>query len=92
MSRKQKMRAVEKVASCDPIWSALRAQASNKAFWLGLAGTSLLVALYALGGKIVPGLHLAFFDLNPGDEFVYFETTNSRAPNCESTDSKGADC
>lgn len=31
MSRKQKMRAVEKVASCDPIWSALRAQAEQLA-------------------------------------------------------------
>jgi len=29
-----------------------------------------LVALYALGGKIIPGLHFAFFDLNPGDEFA----------------------
>jgi serine O-acetyltransferase len=31
VSRKQKMRAVEKVASCDPIWSALRAQAEQLA-------------------------------------------------------------
>ena len=31
MSRKQKMRAVERVASCDPIWSALRAQAEQLA-------------------------------------------------------------
>lgn len=31
MSRKQKMRAVEKVASCDPIWSALRVQAEQLA-------------------------------------------------------------
>ena len=31
MSWKQKMRAVEKVASCDPIWSALRAQAEQLA-------------------------------------------------------------
>ena len=31
MNRKQKMRAVEKVASCDPIWSALRAQAEQLA-------------------------------------------------------------
>src|SRR5258707_4627532 len=31
MSRKQKMRAVEKVASCDPIWTTLRAQAEQLA-------------------------------------------------------------
>ncbi len=31
MSRKQKMRAVEKVASCDPIWTALRGQAEQLA-------------------------------------------------------------
>jgi serine O-acetyltransferase len=31
VSRKQKMRAVEKVANCDPIWSALRAQAEQLA-------------------------------------------------------------
>ena len=31
MNRKQKMRAVEKVASCDPIWSALRVQAEQLA-------------------------------------------------------------
>jgi len=31
VSPKQKMRAVEKVASCDPIWSALRAQAEQLA-------------------------------------------------------------
>ena len=31
MSRKQKMRAVERVASCDPIWSALRVQAEQLA-------------------------------------------------------------
>jgi O-Antigen ligase len=37
---------------------------------IGVAATSLLVALYAIGGKIVPGLHVAFFDLNPGDEFA----------------------
>ena len=36
----------------------------------GLTGAALLVALYAIGGKIVPGLHFAFFDLNPGDEFA----------------------
>ncbi len=36
----------------------------------GLTGAALLVALYALGGKVVPGLHIAFFDLNPGDEFA----------------------
>jgi hypothetical protein len=36
---------------------------------VAIAAASLLVALYALGGKVVPGLHLAFFDLNPGDEF-----------------------
>jgi serine O-acetyltransferase len=31
VNRKQKMRAVEKVASCDPIWSALRRQAEQLA-------------------------------------------------------------
>jgi serine O-acetyltransferase len=31
VSRKQKMRAIEKVASCDPIWSALRVQAEQLA-------------------------------------------------------------
>jgi serine O-acetyltransferase len=31
VNRKQKMRAVEKVASCDPIWSALRVQAEQLA-------------------------------------------------------------
>src|ERR671937_486874 len=35
----------------------------------GIAAVSLLVALYALGGKVIPGLHFASFDLNPGDEF-----------------------
>ncbi len=37
---------------------------------IGIVAVSLLVALYALGGKIIPGLHFAFFDLNPGDEFA----------------------
>ncbi len=36
---------------------------------IGLAGASLLVALYALGGKLFPWIHLGFFNLNPGDEF-----------------------
>ena len=36
---------------------------------LGVGAAALLVALYALGSKVVPGLHLASFDLNPGDEF-----------------------
>jgi hypothetical protein len=36
---------------------------------IGIGAAALLVALYALGGKVVPGLHFAFFDLNPGDEF-----------------------
>jgi hypothetical protein len=37
---------------------------------LGLAAVALLVALYALGGKVVPGLHLGPLDLNPGDRFA----------------------
>jgi hypothetical protein len=36
---------------------------------IGIGAASLLVALYALGGKIIPGLHFASFDLNPGDDF-----------------------
>ncbi len=36
---------------------------------LGIGAAALVVALYAIGGKIVPGLHFASFDLNPGDEF-----------------------
>lgn len=37
---------------------------------VGIAGAALLVALYALGGKILPGFHLFGLDLNPGDEFA----------------------
>jgi hypothetical protein len=37
---------------------------------VAIAAAALLVALYALGGKLVPGLHFASFDLNPGDEFA----------------------
>jgi O-Antigen ligase len=36
---------------------------------IGIGAASLLVALYALGGKVIPGLHFASFDLNPGAEF-----------------------
>src|SRR5918999_486828 len=37
---------------------------------LGLAGIAVAVALYAVGGKIVPGLHIGPIDLNPGDRFA----------------------
>jgi hypothetical protein len=51
------------------IVAASNTRAAPRGIAVGLATASLLVALYALGGKIVPGLHFAFFDLNPGDEF-----------------------
>src|SRR5918999_3029406 len=37
---------------------------------IGLAGIAVAVALYAVGGKIVPGLHIGPIDLNPGDRFA----------------------
>jgi O-Antigen ligase len=37
---------------------------------IGLAGIAVAVALYALGGKVVPGLHIGPIDLNPGDRFA----------------------
>jgi hypothetical protein len=52
------------------IVAASSTRAAPRGVAIGLAGASLLVALYALGGKVVPGLHFAFFDLNPGDEFA----------------------
>jgi len=36
---------------------------------VGFAAVSLLVALYALGGKIAPELHVGAFGLDPGGEF-----------------------
>ena len=36
----------------------------------GLAAVVLLVALYALGGKVIPGFHFGPLDLNPGDRFA----------------------
>ena len=51
------------------IVAASNTRAAPRGVALGLAGAALLVALYALGGKIVPGLHIGAFDLNPGDEF-----------------------
>ena len=46
--------------------AASNTRAAPRGVAIGLAAASLVVALYALGGKIVPGLHIAFFDLNPG--------------------------
>ena len=37
---------------------------------LGVAALALLVALWALGGKLFPGLHAGPLDLNPGDRFA----------------------
>jgi len=37
---------------------------------VGLASVTAIVALYALGGKILPGLHLGPFDLDPGGRFA----------------------
>jgi O-Antigen ligase len=51
------------------IVAASNFRAASRAVAVGIAAASLLVALYALGGKIVPGLHFGSFDLNPGDEF-----------------------
>ena len=51
------------------IVAAASTRAAPRGVAIGIAAAALLVALYALGGKVVPGLHLAFFDLNPGDEF-----------------------
>jgi O-Antigen ligase len=48
--------------------SSTRSASTGVAF--GIAAAALVVALYALGGKIAPGLHLGAFDLNPGDEFA----------------------
>lgn len=47
--------------------SNTRSAARGVAFGVGAA--ALVVALYALASKILPGLHVASFDLNPGDEF-----------------------
>lgn len=52
------------------IVAASSTRAAPRGVAVGIAAASLLVALYALGGKIFPGLHFAFFDLNPGDEFA----------------------
>jgi hypothetical protein len=49
--------------------AASNTRAAPRGVAIGLGAASVLVALYALGGKIAPGLHVAFFDLNPGDEF-----------------------
>jgi O-antigen ligase len=48
------------------------ASIENAGRWaaLGLVAVSGAVALYALGGKIVPGLHIGPLDLNPGDGFA----------------------
>lgn len=37
---------------------------------VGLASVALLVAAYALGGKLAPGFHLGPLDLDPGDRFA----------------------
>lgn len=37
---------------------------------LALATLSLLVAAWALGGKLFPGLHIGLLDLDPGDRFA----------------------
>ena len=37
---------------------------------IGLAAVTVAVALYALGGKVLPGLHVGPFDLDPGDRFA----------------------
>jgi hypothetical protein len=52
------------------IVAASSTRAAPRGVAVGIAAASLLVAGYALGGKIIPGLHFAFFDLNPGDEFA----------------------
>ena len=52
------------------IAAASSTRAAPRGVAIGIAAAALLVALYALGGKIIPGLHFAFFDLNPGDEFA----------------------
>jgi hypothetical protein len=52
------------------IVAASNTRAAPRGVAVGIAAAALVVALYALGGKIVPGLHFAFFDLNPGDEFA----------------------
>jgi O-antigen ligase/polysaccharide polymerase Wzy-like membrane protein len=51
------------------IVAAASARSAQRGVALGIAAAALVVALYALGGKIVPGLHIGAFDLNPGDEF-----------------------
>ena len=52
------------------IAAASSTRAAPRGVAIGISAAALLVALYALGGKIIPGLHFAFFDLNPGDEFA----------------------
>jgi len=57
------------VVAAVAIVAASKDSAAPRGVALAVAGAALLVALYALGTKIVPGLHFASFDLNPGDEF-----------------------
>jgi hypothetical protein len=54
--------AVAAVAACS-------SRGAQQTVAIGLAAVSLLVALYALGGKIAPELHLGGFSLDPGGEF-----------------------
>ncbi|MGH2981859.1 MAG: hypothetical protein ACRDKV_07450, partial [Solirubrobacterales bacterium] len=49
--------------------AAANTRSAPRGVAVALAAAAMLVALYAIGGKIVPGLHVAFLDLNPGDEF-----------------------
>ena len=51
------------------IAAAANTRAAPRGVAFGIAAAAILVALYALGGKVVPGLHVAFIDLNPGSEF-----------------------
>lgn len=51
------------------IVAAANTRAAPRGVAFGIAAGATIVALYALGGKIVPGLHFAFIDLNPGSEF-----------------------
>jgi O-antigen ligase len=43
---------------------------ARAAFAVGLAALSVAVALFALGGKILPGVEIGPFSLDPGDRFA----------------------